>query len=102
MAIIFDFLLLGFTYVILKHALSFPPPPLPPSSLPPPPSPSPSQYFYYSAIVAIISTAVFIRLNWIIRSLLNLIALVIYLIVILYIQSCLFDNYDKRLRDVSP
>jgi len=55
------------------------------------------QYFYYSAIVAIIGTAVFIRLNWIIRSLLNLIALVIYLIVILFIQSCLFDNYDKSV-----
>ena len=55
------------------------------------------QYFYYSAMVAIIGTAVFIRLNWIIKSVINVIALIIFLVIICSYQACLFDNYDKSV-----
>ena len=48
-------------------------------------------------MVAIIGTAVFIRLNWIIKFVINLIALVIFLVIICSHQACLFDNYDKSV-----
>lgn len=55
------------------------------------------QYFYYSAMLAMIGTTIFIRLNWIIKGLLNLMALVVYLVVIAEVRHCLFDNYDKSV-----
>ena len=47
--------------------------------------------------LAIIGTAVFIRLNWIIKSVINLIALIIFLVIICSYQACLFDNCDKSV-----
>ena len=55
------------------------------------------QYYYHSMLVAIIGTAIFIRLNWIIKCTLNLVALIVYLVVILDVRHCLFDNYDKSV-----
>lgn len=56
-----------------------------------------TQYFYYSAMLAMIGTAMFIRMNWIIKAVLNLIALIIFIIVVSVIQPCLFDNFDKTV-----
>lgn len=48
-------------------------------------------------MVAMIGTVIFIRMNWLIKCLLNLIAFVVYAVVVLDIRSCLFDNYDKTV-----
>ena len=56
-----------------------------------------SQYFYYSAMLAMIGTAMFIRMNWIIKAVLNLIALIIFIVVVNAIRPCLFDNFDKTV-----
>ena len=56
-----------------------------------------TQYFYYSAMLAMIGTAMFIRMNWIIKAVLNLIALIMFVIVISVIRPCLFDNFDKTV-----
>lgn len=48
-------------------------------------------------LLAIVGTAVFIRLNWIIKCTLNLLALIVYLVIILDVRHCLFDNYDKSV-----
>ena len=56
-----------------------------------------TQYFYYSAMLAMIGTAMFIRMNWIIKAVLNLIALIVFIIVISVIRPCLFDNFDKTV-----
>ena len=48
-------------------------------------------------MLAMISTAMFIRMNWIIKAVLNLIALIIFIIVVSVIQPCLFDNFDKTV-----
>lgn len=53
------------------------------------------QYFYLSVMVAMIGTVIFIRMNWLIKFLLNLIAFIVYAVVVLDIRNCLFDNYDK-------
>jgi hypothetical protein len=55
------------------------------------------QYFYHSMLVAIIGSAIFIRLNWIIKSTITLMAIVLYLYVIHGTRRCLFDNYDKSV-----
>ena len=36
-------------------------------------------------------------MSWIIKALLNLIALVVYIVVITGVRSCLFDNFDKTI-----
>ena len=56
-----------------------------------------SQYFYFSVMVAMIGSVIFIRMNWLIKFLLNLLAFIIYAVVVLDVRSCLFDNYDKSV-----
>ena len=56
-----------------------------------------TQYFYYSAMLAMIGTAMFIRMNWIIKAVLNFIVLIIFIIVVSVIRPCLFDNFDKTV-----
>ena len=56
-----------------------------------------TQYFYYSAMLAMIGTAMLIRMNWIIKAVLNLTALIIFIIVVSVIRPCLFDNFDKTV-----
>ena len=56
-----------------------------------------AQYFYYSAMIAMIGSVIFIRMNWLYKALLNLIAFIVYTVVVLGTQSCLFDNYDKTI-----
>lgn len=55
------------------------------------------QYFYLSVMVAMIGTVIFIRMNWLIKCSLNLVAFVVYAVVVLDVRSCLFDNYDKTI-----
>lgn len=44
-----------------------------------------------------IGSVIFIRMNWIIKTLLNLILFIVYTIVVIGIRSCLFDNLDKNV-----
>ena len=44
-----------------------------------------------------IGVAMFVRLNWVYKSILTLLAATIYLVVILVVRPCLFDNYDKTI-----
>ncbi len=44
-----------------------------------------------------IGTAIFIRMNWLIKFVLNLAAFIVYAVVVLDIRSCLFDNYDRTV-----
>ncbi|XP_019850469.1 PREDICTED: adenylate cyclase type 2-like [Amphimedon queenslandica] len=55
------------------------------------------QYIYYCCLLALLSTAVYIRLNWLFKGLITLIGLIVYLYIMLGPQSCLYDNYDKRV-----
>ena len=55
------------------------------------------QYFTYSAMVAMIGSAIFIRMNWMIKASMNLIAFVVYVSVIAGARHCLFDNYDLNV-----
>lgn len=48
-------------------------------------------------MVAMIGTVMFIRMNWLYKALLNLIAFIVYTVVVIDIRSCLFDNYDKTI-----
>ena len=48
-------------------------------------------------MVAMIGSVIFIRMNWLIKFLLNLSAFIVYAVVVLNIRSCLFDNYDKTI-----
>jgi hypothetical protein len=48
-------------------------------------------------MVAMIGTVIFIRMNWLIKCLLNLLAFIVYAVVVLDVASCLFDNYDKTV-----
>ena len=51
----------------------------------------------YSVLLAMIGSVIFIRLNWFIKSALNVAVFVVYLAVVLNISSCLFDNFDKSV-----
>lgn len=55
------------------------------------------QYIYYCCLLALLSTAVYIRLNWLFKGLITLVGLIVYLYIILGPQSCLYDNYDRRI-----
>lgn len=44
-----------------------------------------------------IGSVIFIRLNWLIKSVLNVLAFIVYLVVVLEISACLFDNFDKSV-----
>lgn len=46
-------------------------------------------------MLAVISVAVFVRLNWFYKALISLVAVGVYIGVILGVQYCLYDNYDK-------
>lgn len=48
-------------------------------------------------MLAMIGSVIFIRLNWLIKALLNLVAFVLYVAVVVGVRSCLFDNYDKSV-----
>lgn len=47
--------------------------------------------------MSMIGTVIFIRMNWLIKFILNLTAFIIYAVVVIDIRSCLFDNYDKTV-----
>ena len=74
-----------------------PPPPLSLSLPPPPPPPTHTHSTYYSAMLAMIGSAIFIRMNWFIKAVLNLLALIVFIIVIVVARPCLFDNFDKTV-----
>lgn len=44
-----------------------------------------------------IGSVMFIRLNWLIKSVLNMLVFGMYLVVVLSISHCLFDNFDKSV-----
>lgn len=44
-----------------------------------------------------IGSAIFIRMNWIIKAILNFIVLIVFIVVISVIRPCLFDNFDKSV-----
>lgn len=48
-------------------------------------------------MLALIGTAIFIRMNWFFKAVLNGIAFIIYVVIIASVKSCLFDNYDKSI-----
>ena len=48
-------------------------------------------------MVAMIGSAIFIRMNWMFKAVLNIIAFVVYAIVIAYTSHCLYDNYDLNV-----
>ena len=48
-------------------------------------------------MVAMIGSVIFIRMNWLIKALLNLSAFIVYTVVVTEIRSCLFDNFDKTV-----
>ncbi len=52
------------------------------------------QYFTFCAMVAMIGSAIFIRMNWLFKAVLNIIAFIIYTAIIAGSDHCLFDNYD--------
>ena len=45
-------------------------------------------------MVAMIGSAIFIRMNWMFKAALNILAFIIYMGVIAGASHCLFDNYD--------
>ncbi len=48
-------------------------------------------------MVAMIGSVVFIRMNWLIKALLNLLVFCVYAIVAASVNACLFDNFDKTV-----
>jgi class 3 adenylate cyclase len=55
------------------------------------------EYFLYTAQLALIAPVVFIRLNWIIKTVLLFIGIVVYDFVVGFGVPCLFDDKDKML-----
>lgn len=47
------------------------------------------------------STVVFVRLNWIIKTAINLIAVSVYTGIIIGARNCLFDNFDRAVYGLS-
>ena len=54
-----------------------------------------TQYFIYSAMVAMIGSLIFIRMNWLFKAALNLAAFIVYMVIIGHVGFCLFDNHDS-------
>lgn len=48
-------------------------------------------------MVAMIGSVIFIRMNWLIKAVLNIIAFIVYIIVVVGVRNCLFDNFDKTV-----
>ena len=48
-------------------------------------------------MLAMIGSAIFIRMNWFFKAVLNLLALIIFIVVISAVNPCLFDNFDKAV-----
>lgn len=48
-------------------------------------------------MLAMIGSAIFIRMNWFIKAMINFIALIMFVLVITVIRPCLFDNFDKTV-----
>lgn len=48
-------------------------------------------------MLAIISVSVFVRLNWIYKSLMSSLAVLVYIVIVLAVRPCLFDDYDKSV-----
>lgn len=48
-------------------------------------------------MVAMIGSVIFIRMNWLYKAMLNLIAFIVYTVIVNVTRSCLFDNFDKTI-----
>ncbi|XP_065903234.1 adenylate cyclase type 6-like [Dysidea avara] len=55
------------------------------------------QYFFLCALLAMMSTVVFVRLNWITKTVINLTAVSVYTGIIAGARHCLFDNFDRAV-----
>ena len=57
----------------------------------------PHQYFIYSCILGLISCSVFLRINYELKMVIMLTAVVVYNIIILQTHGFLLDEYSKFL-----
>lgn len=55
------------------------------------------QYFLYSCILGLMSCSVFLRVNYELKMLLMLIAVVVYNVILLQTHASLFDDYSRML-----
>lgn len=56
---------------------------------------SPFQYFLLSFELALLATAVFVRINWIIKIVITLLTTVAFWLVVLVQHPCIMDNRDR-------